>query len=454
LLKITLIYPFSADLKDKSIFRFPPLGLGYIAASLKQKGFNVELVDYTFLNNNEAAKKVRDSNPKIIGIYSMFSMKKKSLELAKQFKKNDILLIAGGPLPTLDPADFLKDFDIVVIGEGEVTIIELLNSVEKGKELSMIKGIAYKNQGKIIINPPREYIRNLDELNFPSRELFDNQSYKDYYLKRFNHSITPIISSRGCPFMCDFCSSPVFGKKYRERSPSNIVDEIESILELDYDRVWFADDCFTINRKHLLNICAEINKRGLKINWECLSRADTIDEETATKMRQAGCIRIFFGIESGNDKILALMKKQITKNQAKNAVKTAKSAGLQVGAFFIIGYPGESDQTILDTVNFASKLPLDYLSFTLPYPIPGTALFERVKEKINFPSDDWEESKNWSFIRHKLLYDAGFSEKKLKFAILKAHLQFYIRKFLGKKGYRLIGMPIQKISNFIFVLMS
>jgi anaerobic magnesium-protoporphyrin IX monomethyl ester cyclase len=448
-----LIYPFTPDLKDKSIFRFPPLGLGYLASSLKKNGFKVELVDYTFLNNDEAEKKVQDSNPKIIGIYSMFSMKKKSIELAKKFKKNDILLVAGGPLPTLSPLEFLKDFDIVVIGEGEETIVQLANCLEKEPQLSEVAGIAYKKQGKIKINHPRNYVRNLDNLSFPSRELFDNKSYKDYYLKRFNYTITPMISSRGCPFLCDFCSHPVFGTSYRVRSPSNIVDEMESIMELDYDRIWFADDCFTMDKNHLLNVCSEIKKRGLKINWECLSRADTMDEEIAIKMKQAGCIRVFFGIESGNDRILTLMKKQITKNQANMAVKTAKSIGLRVGAFFIIGYPGESNSTILDTVAFASQLPLDYLSFTLPYPIPGTPLFNRVKSKISLPIIDWEEPKNWSLIRHKLIYEAGFSETKLKFAIFKAHLQFYMRKFLGKKIYRLIGIPIERVTTFVFCIL-
>lgn len=449
-----MIYPFSPDLKDKSIFRFPPLGLGYIAASLKKNGFKVELVDYTFLNKKEAAKKVQDSNPKIIGIYSMFSMKKKSLELARKFKKNDNLLIAGGPLPTLNPFEFLRDFDIIVIGEGEETIVELITCLEKGLELSSVKGIAYKNQEKIMITPHRNYLRNLDSLPFPSRELFDNESYKAYYLKRFDYTITPMISSRGCPFMCDFCSQPVFGASYRTRSISSIVDEMESIKKLEYDRIWFADDCFTIDRKHLLNLCSEIQKRDLKISWECLSRADTMDKEVAFKMKEAGCIRVFFGIESGNDRILTLMKKQITKNQAEKAVRIAKSVGLRVGAFFIIGYPGESDSTILDTVRFASKLTLDYISFTLPYPIPGTPLFERMKARISFNLSDWEEPTNWSFIRHKLIYESGFSEIKLKFAIIKAYFQFYMRKFLGKKGYRLIGFPIERFTDSIFYLMK
>jgi anaerobic magnesium-protoporphyrin IX monomethyl ester cyclase len=245
----------------------------------------------------------------------------------------------------------------------------------------------------------------------------------------------------------------VFGSSFRLRSAGNIVDEVKSIVELGYDRVWFADDCFTLDRKHLVNVCDEMIRRDADVSWECLSRVDTMNKEVAVKMRQAGCVRVFFGIESGNDCVLALMKKQVTVEQARHAVYVAKQAGLQVGAFFIIGYPGENNESVLDTVRFASGLPLDYLSFTLPYPIPGTALFERVKGNGGVLVEDWEEPKNWSLIRHKLLYEAGFSEAKLKFAIGKAHLQFYGRKFLGERGYGLVGAPFERLTDAAFKIM-
>ena len=178
-----------------------------------------------------------------------------------------------------------------------------------------------------------------------------------------------------------------------------------------------------------------------------------MDREVAAKMRMAGCVRVFFGIESGADEVGGLMQKQITVKQSRKAVYNAKEAGLQVGAFFILGYLGESDETVLETVRFASGLPLDYLSFTLPYPIPGTALFERVKDNGGFVVDDWEEPKNWSLIRHKLLYNSGFSEAKLKFAIGKAHMQFYGRRHLGKKGYGVVGLPLERLTDSAFKLM-
>ena len=451
--RVTLVYPFFQPRKDNSIFRFPPLGLGYVAAFLKKKGFDVELVDCTFLTLEKAIEKVRQSKPEIIGIYSMFSMKKTSLELATLLRKDCDLLVVGGPLPTLDPTDYLGVFDVAVIGEGETSMVELVECWEKRQDFSRVEGIAYMCKGEVRLTSPRKFVENLDALPFPSRELFDNDAYKRYYLKRFGYSISPMITSRGCPFSCDFCSRPVFGQSLRSRSAINVVDEIESIVGLGYDRVWFADDCFTLNRERLIETCDEIVKRRIDVGWECLSRVDTLSREVAAKMCRAGCVRVFFGIESGNDDILALMRKQITVEQARKAVHTAKSAGLQVGAFFILGYPGESDGSVLDTVRFASGLPLDYLSFTLPYPIPGTSLFERIKDNGDFVVDDWEEPKNWSLIRHKLLYGSNFSEAKLKFAIGKAHLQFYGRRFLGDRGYGLVVMPLEVLTDAAFKLM-
>ncbi|NWF87549.1 radical SAM protein [Candidatus Bathyarchaeota archaeon] len=449
--KVTLVYPYFRPFNDDSVFRFPPLGLGYIASSLRKHGVSVTLVDCTFLTKKEALKKIQLSNPEIIGIYSMFSMKQQSIALAK-LRKNCEILIAGGPLPTLTPKDFLREFDVVVIGEGEETIVELVDAIEKNLDLSTIKGIVYREKGggDVGITPSRAVIRDLDGVSFPSRDLFDNQSYKNYYSKKFGYTITSMITSRGCPFNCDFCSRSVFGNEFRTRSAVNIVDEIETVLALGYDRIWFADDCFTLNRKRLIEICDEIINRRLRVGWECLSRVDTIDRDVANKMREAGCVRVFFGIESGNNSVLAVMNKQTTVERARKAVFIAKKAGIQVGAFFILGYPSESDKTVLDTVRFASSLPLDYLSFTLPYPIPGTPLYERVKGEIAL--GDWNEPKNLRFIRHELLFRGGFSEGKLKFAIGKAMVQFYLRKYLGNRGYRLVGIPFERLTNLTFEL--
>ena len=447
---VTLVYPYFQPSHDNSIFRFPPLGLGYLASCLRKRNISAELVDCTFLTQEEAIRRVEQSNAKIIGIQSMFSMKRKALEFARTFRDNCELLVAGGPQPTANPKDFLDEFDVAVVGEGEQTIVELAEHFERDADLSKVNGIAYSvgTEGKVKLTPSRGFIQNLDGIPFPARKSFDNKAYMTYYSKNFGYTTTSIMTSRGCPFQCDFCSRPVFGKHFRTRSASNIVDEMKEVDALGYDRLWFADDCFTLDRKRLIDICNEIIQKRVSIGWECLSRVDTVDTTVAHKMKQAGCVRMFFGIESGNNRILSLMNKQITTQQAEKAVKAANKAGIQVGAFFIVGYPGEDRKTVLDTIKFASSLPLDYLSFTLPYPIPGTPLYERVRNTVI--DDEWEEPKGLSLVKHKLMFHSTFSEGMLKFAIAKGMAQFYAKKYLGTSGYKLIGEPFEMLTDKMF----
>lgn len=445
---VALVHPYFHPSGDSSPFRFPPLGLGYIAAYLKKHGVSVNLVDCTFLKQEESLRRIRHSKPEIIGIYSMYSMKDRTIEMADLLRDDCEMLVTGGPLPTTEPEDFLEYFDVVVIGEGEETMLELVNHKDGNTRLSKVRGIAYKDKGKTKLTEPRGLIENLDAIPFPDRALFDNQAYKDYYSKKFGYTITSVITSRGCPFICDFCSRPVFGNTFRTRSATNIVDEVEAVIKLGYQRMWFADDCFTLNRRRLLRICDEIIGRKMKVDWECLSRVDTVDRETIVKMKQAGCVRVFFGIESGNNDVLSLMRKQITTSRAREAVKVTKESGIKVGAFFILGYPGETSKTILETVRYASSLPLDYLSYTLPYPIPGTALYDRVKDRLIV--SEWNEPKGRRLVKHKLVFRSPISEAKLKFAIVKGTAQFELRKHVGTRLYKVIGAPLEHLTDFVY----
>lgn len=444
---LLLIYPYFND--NHSIFKFPPLGLGYIASYLTEKGYSVELLDCTFMTEEEAIQKAKIKSSRVIGIYSMLSMKDSAIQLAKQLKGKCDLIITGGPLPTTRPEDYLHDFDVAVIGEGEETLLEILTSLDKGQDLSKVNGISFREAGLTIKTPPRKFVKNLDVLPFPSRNLFDHTSYKRYYQKYHGYTITSMITSRGCPFSCEFCSRPVFGNFYRSRSPKNIVDEIENIIPYGYDRLWIADDIFPMNKKIGIAVCDEIVERKMDVSWECLCRADAIDIELVMKMRKAGCYRLFFGLESGNNNILKIMKKQITVEKTQKAIETVKSAGIKAGAFFILGYPGENNDTMLDTIRFSSLLPLDYLSFTVPYPLPGTELYERIKDTIIV--DEWRKPKHGP-VKHILLYQSEFSLSKLKFGIMKAKSQYYLNKYFHS-SYLLIGKVFELVTDYIFKLM-
>ncbi|UCH60964.1 MAG: radical SAM protein [Anaerolineales bacterium] len=433
---VLLTYPFFLPRRDRSVFRFPPLGLGYLAASLQRAGHQVHLLDCTFKDRESALKEAMAVQADVVGIYCMVTMVEDCRWFARKLRPHCQLLVAGGPLPTCDPLPFLQDFDLVLRGEAEETLVELVNAWGAHADWSKLPGLVYRDPavehqagtGKYIDTGVRPFIKDLDHLAFPARHMFPNQEYIRFGKKKYGYSITTVMSTRGCPFHCEFCSNVVFGNSFRQRQAGSVVDEIEAALALGYDRIAFADDVFTLNRRRVWEVCAQIKRRGLHFQWECLGRVDTLDYATALEMKSAGCARIYFGIESGNDHILKLMKKQITTAQARQAVEAAHRAGLEVGAFFILFYPGESTETVLDTLRFATSLPLDYLGLTMPYPLPGTELYDRTRSQI-FRTWRPNDSYLWS---HVLIYDSEFSETKMWFGILKGHTQFEIKKRFGR----------------------
>jgi anaerobic magnesium-protoporphyrin IX monomethyl ester cyclase len=423
--------------------------MGYIASFLRRENFKVKLIDCTFRDRKSVVKEIVELRPEIVGIYSMYSMENDSIELARNIRKVTDLLIAGGPLPTAEPSSFFHDFDLVVVGEAENTMLEVVNAYSENEDPKMVSGVIFQEGSNTYHTGKSKSIDNLDSIPFPARGLFNNDSYKRYYKSHFGYTMTSMISSRGCPFRCDFCSRPIFKEGFRSRSYNNIVDEMESIMDMEYDMIWFADDCFTISKDRVVKICNEIIRRELDVKWQCLSRVDAMDLEMASKMRAAGCQRVYFGIESGDQRTLHLMKKDIDLQTARSAVYNAKKAGIETGAFLILGYPGESEEMILNTIHFGTSLPLDYLSFTLPYPIPGTGLYEKVKGDLIEP-----RKRRIKLIEQTLQFKSQFSEFKLKFAILKGTVQFRIRKYFGELGYKLFGRSFEKITDLLFRLMK
>ncbi len=445
--EVVLIYPYFMPKRDTSSFRFPPLGIGYIASYLKEQKVDVKIIDCTFQKEDSVINYTIMSSPQIIGIYCMVGMENNALKLAKALRNHCKLLIAGGPHPTLFPQLFLNEFDIVVLGEGEQTFFDILERFKNSKSYFDIPGIAYKDRNNRIIKTERRYIKDLNILPPPLRSQYPNDEYIKYWKKRFVYSMSLLITTRGCPFDCDYCSRPVSGKHYRERAKESVVDEFEEILSLGYDRIWIADDAFTFRKKYVMEICQEILTRKIKCKWECLSRVDEMDIQMAQIMKESGCERVFFGIESGNNSILKIMKKNITTEQAYNAVQCAKKAGLKIGAFFILGYPGENDYNILKTIEFSNSLDLDYISYSLPQPFPGTGLYEKVKDRL-LPLKHNENN-----IKTKLTFRSNFSEHKLRFAIFKGKAQFKIKKVLPQ-NLRIIYKIFSRITDILFKIMK
>ena len=429
---VLLIYPFFRRSLDRSRFRFPPLGPAYVAAGVRAAGHDVRLLDCTFLNRERARTLALAAAADVVGIYCMATMRDDAEWFARRLRGRCELLVAGGPLPTCEPAAFLGAFDAVVRGEGEQTMVDLLAAHAAGADLGAVPGVvaAAPGGGAAAAGPPRPFAADLDALPFPARDLLPNASYISHGRRRYGYAVTTVMSSRGCPFACEFCSNVVFGHSYRERSPGSVVDEIEQALALGYDRISFSDDVFTMRPERVVAVCDEIERRDLRFAWECLARVDGIDRETAAAMRRAGCRTVFFGIESGSDEILRVMRKGITAAQAREAVWAARDAGLEVGAFFILCYPGDSDETVLETLRFAGSLPLDYLGLSMPYPLPGTALGARMASRVTGES----RPDGSLLMNQQLTYESDFSAAKMRFAILAGKGQFVLRRRLGRFG--------------------
>jgi anaerobic magnesium-protoporphyrin IX monomethyl ester cyclase len=435
---VTLVFPYFNDGRSKN-FKFPPLGIGYIASYLRMHGYRVGIVDCTFKTFDEAVRLA--SSSRVVGVYSMLSMVKPALEIAEALRDRVELLVAGGPMPSAYPIKFLNTFDMVVQGEGEETMLEVMHELDGGMRFERVKGLHISNRfmkqaletvpvngGGHYFTGQRPLIKNLDDLPFPARDLYENSLYKQYYMQNFKYTMTSAIASRGCPFSCDFCWRPDYGRFYRTRSPENIADEMEEIVwKYSYRRIWFADELFIANKRHVIRLCQEIISRKIDVLWECLARADLMDAEVAKVMRRAGCHKIIFGLEAGDDRTLKLMNKHLTVAQSRKAVYTAVKAGIKVGAFFILGYPGETNETMLKTIKLASSLPLDYFSMTVPYPLPGTKLYEKVSDRML--TEEWEKPMHG--YDHRLLFKHDFSIEKLKYGMWKAMKQARLRKRLG-----------------------
>jgi len=423
---VVLVYPYFNEEIDRSIFRYPPLGLGYLASVLRTNDISVNLIDCTFFTFNEVLRRIKHARPRIIGIYSMVTINHHATRLARELRDDAELLVAGGPLPSIVPEEFLDVFDVVVRHEGEQTFLELVKDHFNGVDWKGIQGISFAGDNGIChSNPPRPFEKDLDSIPFPARDLFPNKSYKHYWMIFHGYTMANQITTRGCPYLCDFCSNPVFGQSYRERSAENVVAEMREIKQLGYERVFFSDDCFTQNLKRVESICNILSHEDIGLEWMCLSRADRLDERIATKMARAGCVQIFFGIEAGNERMLGIMNKRIILKDVMRAINAAKHAGIATGGFFILGYPGETTESLLDTLRFSSALPLDYLSYSFPYPIIGTGLYTKVEERITRP--EWRKQRGQAS-RHQLLFSGDFSEKKLKFAQYKGLAQHLLRK--------------------------
>lgn len=393
--------------------RTEPLGLAYLAAAIREKRSDyIEILDAVALNytsldlENHLKKKEWD----VVGVMMLTPMYPRTIETVKIIKKicPKTKILVGGPHPTIFPKETLennKEIDIAVVGEGERTIVELLDSIEKKKSLEKIKGICYREKNKVKVNTPRDFVMNIDELPIPARDLLNLKLYRPAptYYRRLPSYV--MLTSRGCPFRCVYCSK-ISGRIYRHHSVERVIKEMRILIEkYGAKEIIFRDDTFTINKKHVKELCEEIIRQGLhkKIKWTCMTRVNLVDYELLKLMKKAGCWSMHYGLESGVQRLLDLIQKDITLVEIKKAIKWTRKVGIDIKGFFMLGLPSETMEESLQTINFAKNCGADWIQVTITVPYPGTKLYELAQKDGTLKSLKWENYQTW----------AGWSDKEL-----------------------------------------
>jgi len=411
------------------------LGIAYIAAFLREHSIIVEILDSVFGGWEETEKRLMHTDYDMLCISTLTKNFDDGLKVAKIAKKANprCVTVFGGIHPTIFADDIIKrkEIDIVCIGEGDYTILELIKTIENNGEFSQIKGIYYKDGENIIKNEHRPLIQNLDEIPFPARDLLPMDKYLVTHVGRVGGELpsvsTSMMTSRGCPFRCTFCSSHlIFGRKIRYRSPKNVVDEIEFLVErYKVKGISFVDDTFTLNPIRVSSICSEIRSRGIDVEWICMGRVDSISKDMLEDMKKAGCISIGYGIESGSQHVLdRYIKKGITLESVERAIKITRDVGITSVAYFMIGTPGETLDDINKTIEFAKKLNPDAANFSISIPMPGTEMFD-IANKMGLIKA--EGFKDFDFGEYPIFQSHDLPRDKVYELYKKADREFYFR---------------------------
>jgi anaerobic magnesium-protoporphyrin IX monomethyl ester cyclase len=437
-MKVFLIFPApdSVSLKFSTPTFGPPLGLLYIASSLREAGVEIKLIDQLGekIPDEKLLRKVERYSPEVVGLSMMTWQAEKAAKLSAMIKEKlpDTHIVFGGVHATLNAERMMRKYnqiDSTIVGEGELSMVGLTRALEHRDSIQTIPGIYYRENGSIKKGAPRQLITDLDALPPPAMDLVKADWY-GHVEGLWWPRVASLVSSRGCPFSCTFCCCNQFaGRVWRSRSPENVVDEIENLLEAGFKTIFFVDDCFTLNKKRILQISQLIKKRRLEFSWLCEGRVDQVDYQTIRSMVTSGCKLIYLGLESANQRILDSYKKRITPEMGIQAAKTSRKAGMDIIlGTFIVGAPGETLREVQNTIDFSMKLDIDFPQLNILGAMPGTELWDQlVTQKHIDPEMYWETG----------VIVSDFHPNSVKTAILERLVTEGYEKFVYRKEYLL-----------------
>jgi radical SAM superfamily enzyme YgiQ (UPF0313 family) len=373
------------DVQEQQIMRpYPPLGLLYLSSHLKARGLDVSVFDSTFHTYADFQERLARDRPAVVGLYCNLMTKRNVLRMMGDARRAGAMVVLGGPEPPAYAEEYLQaGADVVVVGEGEVTLEELLARCLASpgtRDLEQVAGLVYRAEdGSLVRTPPRPLLKNLDAQPLPDREAVDLQKYLQAWRGRHGFGSLSLLTARGCPYTCRWCSRSVFGETHRRRSPESVADEVEQIVErYRPDRLWYVDDVFTIHHGFLLKYADIMARRGRRIPFECISRADRIDEAAADALARLGCVRLWIGSESGSQRVLDAMDRRVTVEQVQRSTRLLRARGIEVGMFIMLGYAGEEASDLEATVDHLKKAAPDVFLTTVAYPIKGTPYYDDV----------------------------------------------------------------------------
>ena len=377
------------DPKELQIMKpYPPLGILYICAHLRSKGLNVEVFDSTFSSREQLFEVLRKGPPSVLGIYANLMTRSSVVEILGVARKAGWRTVVGGPEPSAYINEYLEaGAEVVVIGEGEVTLEELVPVLQSHsvESLQRVNGIAFRApDGTVVQTPAREQIRDIDAQPWPARESIDSQRYVEVWREHHGMGSVSLITARGCPYHCRWCSHEVFGKTHRRRKPGSVADELEWLIQrYQPEMAWMADDVFTIHHGWLFQYAAELKRRSIRLPFECISRADRLNPKVVETLAEMGCFRVWIGSESGSQRILDAMERGVTAEEVRSAVSMCKSHGIKTGMFLMWGYEGEELGDIEATIEHVKRTDPDIFFTTVAYPIKGTPYFTEVASRVD-----------------------------------------------------------------------
>jgi len=399
-LLLTHAYFIHEDEKEQAIVKpYAPLGILYLSSHLRSKGFEVEIYDSTFGSKQELFRLLSEGPPHALGLYANLMTRGNAVEIAKHARDCGWKVILGGPEPANYPEQYLANgADVVVAGEGELALEALLRADCKAEHFPSIDGIYFRAaDGQMVRTSPGGLIPNLDDQPWPDRDRICLEKYLHAWRTRHGSGSVSLITARGCPYHCNWCSHSVYGQTHRRRSPKPVVDEVAWILNrYTPEMLWLADDVFTIHHGWLFEYAREMKARQLVTPFECITRADRLNEKVVDTLAELKCFRVWIGSESGSQRILNAMQRGVTVDQVQRAVALCKARGIQTGMFLMWGYEGEEIEDVEATVSHVKACRPDVFFTTVSYPIKGTPYFERISDRL-VRIDDWARSTDRDF---------------------------------------------------------